>query len=98
MAATEQVLEFAIPTAQLEETRQTLRAQFPNILIGTAPLEEGQTLLWLSLWADSPQMLEAAVEALKRDHPDFRHAPEVPASLADLVARVRQAQEGQPPR
>ena len=95
MATTEQVLEFAIPSAELDATRQALREQFPNILIGTAPLEDGQTLLWLSLWADSPQALEAAVAALKGDNPDFRHAPEAPASLADLVARVKQAQAEQ---
>jgi hypothetical protein len=95
MAGSEQVLEIAIPTEALDETRQALLAQYPNILIGTAPLQDGQTLLWLSLWSDRPQALEEAVAALRRDRPDFKHPLPATTSLSELVARAKQAQAGQ---
>ena len=92
MSASEQVVEVAIPTADLEEARRVLRERFPNILIGTAPLEGDQTLLWLSLCSSTPQALEEAIADLRQDRPDFQHPLPTSASLSDLVARAKLAQ------
>ena len=95
MSASEQVLEVTIPTAELEETRRALLERFPNILIGTAPLDGGETFLWLSLWSEKPQALEQALADLRRDRPDFQHPMPTVDSLSDLVARAKRAQAEQ---
>ncbi|MEB3188409.1 MAG: hypothetical protein VKP72_13325 [bacterium] len=95
MSASEQVLEVTIPTAELEATRRALLERFPNILIGTAPLDGGETFLWLSLWSDRPQALEQALADLRRDRPDFQTPLPTGDSLSDLVARAKRAQAEQ---
>lgn len=86
-----QMVEVTIPQDQLDEFREELRKQLPTALIGTKDKEDGTISVIVTLYSETPEVLQRIVSALGSDQVEVKGAPSATPSLSALVSKAKAA-------
>jgi hypothetical protein len=88
--------DYVIPTEHVDEVKKIVREKIPECIIGTKDLGEGKTFFTVTVFSRTPQALAEVDELVSRFQDTAELSGERPkqTSMADLIERVKQAQQG----